>query len=389
MSVRTIDECFYQIRNGANIKQGAVDGGYPITRIETTANDRFNRDRMGYAGITDIKKYENYVLQDGDLLMSHINSTQYLGRTVLYEKQGDEKIIHGMNLLGLKARRDIIIPAYARYCFYSQPFREQIGRITKKSVNQASFAVADLKKIKIIVPDLSEQCEVIDILNRVNQVIEDRQRELRKMDDLIKARFVELFVGKKYEIVKAGSIIKEMRNGVSPSTSGGHFEKVLTLSAITQGKFDDKAWKEGFFTDCPSAEKRITEDDFYICRGNGNKSLVGMGVYALENRPDLVFPDTVIAAHIDTERMVLPYLWIMWQQPEVRKQLESGARTTNGTYKINQKVISEIKIICPPINEQEVFADFVKQVNKSKVKVQKALDETQKLFDSLMQQYFG
>jgi len=109
----------------------------------------------------------------------------------------------------------------------------------------------------------------------------------------------------------------------------------------------------------------------------------------LENRPDLVFPDTVIAAHIDTERMVLPYLWIMWQQPEVRKQLESGARTTNGTYKINQKVISEIKIICPPINEQEVFADFVKQANKSKVKVQKALDETQKLFDSLMQQYFG
>lgn len=180
-----------------------------------------------------------------------------------------------------------------------------------------------------------------------------------------------------------------MRNGVSPSTSGGHFEKVLTLSAITQGKFDDKAWKEGFFTDCPSTEKRITEDDFYICRGNGNKSLVGMGVYALENRPDLVFPDTVIAAHIDTERMVLPYLWIMWQQPEVRKQLESGARTTNGTYKINQKVISEIKIICPPINEQEVFADFVKQANKSKVKVQKALDETQKLFDSLMQQYFG
>ena len=56
MSVRTIDECFYQIRNGANIKQGAVDGGYPITRIETTAIDRFNRDRIGYAGITDIKK---------------------------------------------------------------------------------------------------------------------------------------------------------------------------------------------------------------------------------------------------------------------------------------------------------------------------------------------
>lgn len=256
-----------------------------------------------------------------------------------------------------------------RYLYYylkSPYFQNAILNVGSRAA-QAGFNKEDLSKLEIKCPALIDQGEIVSVLEKVESVIQKRKQELQLLDNLVKARFVELFVGKKYEIVKAGSIIKEMRNGVSPSTSGGHFEKVLTLSAITQGKFDDKAWKEGFFTDCPSAEKRITEDDFYICRGNGNKSLVGMGVYALENRPDLVFPDTVIAAHIDTERMVLPYLWIMWQQPEVRKQLESGARTTNGTYKINQKVISEIKIICPPINEQEVFADFVKQVNKSKV----------------------
>ena len=128
---RTVDECFFHIQNGANIKQGIVDGGIPITRIETISNDCFNRDKMGFAGITDISKYESYVLEDGDLLMSHINSVQYLGRTVLYEKQGNETIIHGMNLLRLKARREIITPAYARYVFYSQPFRAQIARITK------------------------------------------------------------------------------------------------------------------------------------------------------------------------------------------------------------------------------------------------------------------
>lgn len=278
-----------------------------------------------------------------------------------------------------------ILPEYIFYLFKYRNWDESSNKaVMGKTLNKAT-----LSEMEIDVCSIKKQREIVAVLDKMMRVLVNREKELFLLDNLIKARFVELFVGKKYEIVKAGSIIKEMRNGVSPSTSGGHFEKVLTLSAITQGKFDDKAWKEGFFTDCPSAEKRITEDDFYICRGNGNKSLVGMGVYALENRPDLVFPDTVIAAHIDTERMVLPYLWIMWQQPEVRKQLESGARTTNGTYKINQKVISEIKIICPPINEQEVFADFVKQANKSKVKVQKALDETQKLFDSLMQQYFG
>ena len=254
------------------------------------------------------------------------------------------------------------------YYYLKSDFALQRIRVVATGSVRDNLKLEMLKEFPILLPPKDIQKAIANNLDRVKRIIALRKIEIEKLDELIKARFVEFFVGKKYEIVKAGSIIKEMRNGVSPSTSGGHFEKVLTLSAITQGKFDDKAWKEGFFTDCPSAEKRITEDDFYICRGNGNKSLVGMGVYALENRADLVFPDTVIAAHIDTERMVLPYLWIMWQQPEVRKQLESGARTTNGTYKINQKVISEIKIICPPINEQEVFADFIKQVNKSKLK---------------------
>ncbi|NSK09294.1 hypothetical protein G7B22_12620, partial [Blautia sp. MSK.20.9] len=252
-------------------------------------------------------------------------------------------------------RSDVEIE-YLYYCLKHYDFKNIISGSAQPQITRQG-----MEKIYIMLCSQEEQKDIVNKLKKTEKIIKLTKQKLQSLDNLIKARFVELFVGKKYEIVKAGSIIKEMRNGVSPSTSGGHFEKVLTLSAITQGKFDDKAWKEGFFTDCPSAEKRITEDDFYICRGNGNKSLVGMGVYALENRPDLVFPDTVIAAHIDTERMVLPYLWIMWQQPEVRKQLESGARTTNGTYKINQKVISEIKIICPPINEQEVFADFVKQ----------------------------
>ena len=191
--IKTIDECFFQIQNGANIKQGDIEGGYPITRIETTANDKFNRDRMGYAGITDLLKYESYVLEDGDLLMSHINSVQYLGRTVLYCKQPNENIIHGMNLLRLKARRDVIDPAYARYCFYGHPFRSQVGNITKKSVNQASFAVKDLKQIKIDIPSIDEQRKVVAVLDKIQKIIDRRNEELNALDDLIKARFVEMF----------------------------------------------------------------------------------------------------------------------------------------------------------------------------------------------------
>ena len=62
------------LRNGANIKQTKGAGGYPITRIETLANDVFNSDRLGYANITELKGFEKYILQRGDILISHINS---------------------------------------------------------------------------------------------------------------------------------------------------------------------------------------------------------------------------------------------------------------------------------------------------------------------------
>ena len=397
MSIRTIDECFYQIRNGANIKQGTVEGGYPITRIETTANDRFNRDRMGYAGITDIEKYESYILQDGDLLMSHINSVQYLGRTVLYEKQGNEKIIHGMNLLGLKARRDIIIPAYARYCFYSYSFRQQIGRITKKSVNQASFAVADLKKIKIKVPDLSEQSRVVDILNRLNQVIEDRQQELQKLDDLTKARFVELFGNpikneKHWETFKLGECLKCIDNGKSftcdVQARTGECPAILKLSAVTYGDYRPEENKALLDEKQFVESTEVHSGDLLFTRKN-TPELVGMAAYVYNTPNHLMMPDLIFRL-VPNERMTAIFLWQLINNREFRPVIQSIAGgSAKSMSNISKERLNNISVICPPINEQIRLNEMINQVNKSKVKVQKALDETQKLFDSLMQQYFG
>lgn len=175
-----------------------------------------------------------------------------------------------------------------------------------------------------------------------------------------------MFDGKGYSVVNASLFMTNMRNGLSPSKKGTYYEKVLTLSAITQGGFDPEAWKDGVFDDCPPEDKRIRAFEFYMCRGNGNRTLVGTAVYTEENYPDLVFPDTVIAAHIDTEKVLLPYLHIAWKMPAIREQIEENARTTNGTYKINQKVIAGIEIILPSIEKQKEFVTLVEQSDKSK-----------------------
>ena len=152
-----------------------------------------------------------------------------------------------------------------------------------------------------------------------------------------------------------------------PSTSGIYTLKVLTLSSITQGAFDESAWKNGIFDKMPAADKRVSKTDFYICRGNGNKALVGTAAYSKHDCPDLVFPDTIIAARVDTSKVCLPYLFYAWKQPEVRMQIETGARTTNGTFKVNQKILSDIEIVIPPLDAQLQFAAIVDQIDKSKV----------------------
>lgn len=391
---KTIDDCFFQIQNGANIKQGDVDGGFPITRIETTANDKFNRDRMGYAGITDISKYESYVLEDGDLLMSHINSVQYLGRTVLYVKQTDETIIHGMNLLRLKARRDVINPAYARYCFYGSPFRRQVRKITKKSVNQASFAVKDLKQIKIDVPSLSEQEQIVEVLDKLQKIIEIRSNELSTLDNLIKARFVELFgdavdnpMGweKKqlqeivtddctisYGIVQTGNDQEEGVPVFRPVDIVNRIPKLEELKRTTEeisNKYKRTILKghEMLITVRANiADTCIVGKEFKGCN-------VGRGIVPIRTQENI---------------MVLEFLKYLMDSKHLNDDIKSKAKGIT-LIQLNMEDLREVELIVPPIEQQKAFVEFAEQVNKSKVAVQKALDETQKLFDSLMQQYFG
>ena len=377
--VKTIDECFFQIQNGANIKQGDVDDGFPITRIETTANDKFNRDRMGYAGITDISKYESYVLEDGDLLMSHINSVQYLGRTVLYVKEADETIIHGMNLLRLKARRNIIDPSYARYCFYGHSFRSKISNITKKSVNQASFAVKDLKQIKIEVPSLSEQDQIVKILDGIQNLIQMRNDELSALDDLIKARFVESFgdpisnpLG--WPVKKLDDISLLITNGNTPKGGSDNYtnEGIVFLRSqnVWRNKIDldDVAYIDAS-THADMAKSSVHDKDILITKtGRINTENSSLGRAALFRGAD---NSANINGHVYLVRLdgttVPEYVVAILTGEPYRRYIRKVCVGGIDKRQINLDQVEDFPIILPPVKLQEQFADFVYQVDKSKV----------------------
>lgn len=378
MSIKTIEECFFHIQNGANIKQGEMEGGYPITRIETTSNDKFNRDRMGYAGITDLNRYSSYVLEDGDLLMSHINSVQYLGRTVLYNKLNDsEIIIHGMNLLRLKADRSIIVPEYARYCFYSNDFRSQLSKITKKSVNQASFAVKDLKKIKIDVPEINQQLNIISKLDKVQKIVVLRKKQLEKLDELIKARFVELTECSEAKPTRMGDVATYLNGYAFKPTQWE--EKGLPIIRIQN--LNDPTAPYNFYSGTLADKYFVHKGDVLVSWATHLEAYIWKGQDAWLNQHifKVVF-----------DKMEVDKIYFVYACEEALRQAFRNAHGFKPTMEHIKKADFDAAIVkLPKIEIQKQFADFVQQVDKSKVVVQKHLKKAQLLFDSLMQEYFG
>lgn len=192
---------------------------------------------------------------------------------------------------------------------------------------------------------------------------------------------------KGWETITLSQIVQgEMRNGLSPSTSGTYKGQVLTLSAITQGRFNSAERKTAEFDVYPPKDKMVRSSDLLVCRGNGNINLVGCARFPDTDYDDIMFPDTIIAVPINFSIVHRTYLETVWNSTSIRRQIEQQARTTNGTHKINQKVVSEIQILLPPMALQKKFAGFYNAVKA--VSARCAASAPKYLFNSLLQRAF-
>ncbi|KFI44934.1 restriction endonuclease subunit S [Bifidobacterium biavatii] len=346
--------------------------GMPVIRI------RDLKEGTSYT-YTDETCDDRYLIHDGDFLIGMD------GEFNIVEWKGGDALLN-QRVCKIRSTNDDLVPDFLPYILADElkHIESQTSYVTVKHLSAKV-----LNQIRFMLPSVDRQREIVKILKTVQNEITVAEQMLAKADELIQSRFVEMFMHDKYEDVLSSELMPDMRNGVSPSKRGAIPSKVLTLSAITQGDFDDSAWKEGVFDDDPSADKRVSSLDFYMCRGNGNKNLVGAGAYAERNYSDLVFPDTMIAGRVDTSKICMSYLFHVWRQPTIRKQIEGMARTTNGTYKVNQEMLSSISVPLPPLALQNEFAEFVTSVESLKSTTRQQLDRLTTLYASLTQRYFA
>ena len=228
-----------------------------------------------------------------------------------------------------------------------------------------------LKEAKIYYPNSEEQSKIVSILDGISSVIEHRQQELQKLDELIKARFVELFGD------------PELNPRCLP---------VLPWNAVfltTTGKLDANAMVENgrypFFT-CAKESYKIDSYAFdceaLLLAGNN-----AAGIYDVKHYKGKfnAYQRTYVLRLMNEK---WSYILFKRQLEDKLQYLQSQSKGTNTRY-LTLGILNELHFVVPPVAEQEQFAEFVNQTDKSKIAVQKALDEAQLLFDSLMQKYFG
>lgn len=242
---------------------------------------------------------------------------------------------------------------------------------------------------------LEKQTEYSAVLEKVYAVIQARKTEQQKLDELVKARFVEMFGDPEFNtfgwdteelgtLCDVGSSKRIYQN--EQSQEGVPFWRISDLiSKMDIGVADSGLFiPEGRYVELKNAGLVPTTGDILVT----SRGTLGR-CYIIKDEDKFYFQDGMISWLSSYVDGITPlYLQYLFTMPGFRKQIDGMQAGSTVAY-LSIAMLKKLRVMVPPIETQNCFALFVEQLDKSKVVVQKALDEAQTLFDSLMQEYFG
>lgn len=386
MSAVEFGSLFEFIRNGMNIKQDKSGDGLPISRIETIWNSSIDPERVGYAGLSE-DDCGGWLLSPGDILFSHINSVEHVGKCAVYDGAPD-KLIHGMNLLCLRCKPDSLLPVYAKHLIRSEGFRTRLSNYINKAVNQASVSIGNLKGIIVTVPSLPEQRRIAAILDKADALRTKRREALAQLDRLAQSIFVEMFgdpvTNPKGIEKKALASIAEIATGSTPSRSQGDFYDgsipwVKTTEVVGEAIFD--------------TEEKLTKVGLKAIRGKlhpVNSIIVAMyGQGQTRGRCGLLKIEASCnqACGVVKPSQNFDSLFMFQQLQMAYERLRALGRGGNQE-NLNLQLLGGFEVLLPPHDMQATFVKRLKTINDLKTSHLNASKGLDALFSSLQHRAF-
>ena len=342
----------------------------------------------------DEKKYKElkrFNVKGGDIIVSCRGT---IGETFVVPEDAPLGIMHP-SIMKIRLKDGV----YDKYYFNSllkMRLKKHKAEANGSGIKMA-ISATELGKEFFPVPSLEEQEQIKQVLLGLETLINTRKEELRLLDELIKARFIEMFGDPNIEFRYETYKFKEFASDMTKGPFGSDMKKDLFVQ-----KGED-TYKVYIQANAIQGDQNI--GDYYISKEYFNNKIcrfeVHPGDYIItcdgtlgkhlklndEMEKGVISP-SLLRLTLNEEKMTseyFEYLWDMYMLLLMKKE----ARNACLVHLPSAKVIGEIDIPVPPFTLQEDFSRFVQQTDKSKVVVQKALEEAQLLFDSLMQKYFG
>ena len=381
-----MNKCIFKLNDICDISGGYAfkstifkDNGIPIIRIGDISDNKINISETTVYINENIEKYKNFIISKGDILIALSGATT--GKFGIYNY--DEPSLLNQRVAKLFPKKDVLNKYLYHYMNKLQ------DTIYNKALGcaQPNISPKEIGELEIYLPNINEQKAIVEVLDKAQELIDKRKKQIEALDELVKSKFIEMFGDpvtnpkgwEKKQLNELGELSRgksKHRPRNAPELLGGPYPLVQTgdianagiyLKEYTQtyselGLKQSKMWDKG--TLCITIAANIAKTSILTF--------------------DACFPDSVVAfiPNDKTNNMFIQF-WMFFLQ----KILEDSA-PESAQKNINLKILSEQNVIVPPIELQNQFADFVKQVDKLKFEMEKSLKELEDNFNSLMQKAF-
>ena len=358
-------------------------------RIPITASDR-EKGIYPYYGANGIQDYVSSYIFDDDLVLLAEDGGSFGSKTkpIAYRVSGKCWVNNHAHVLKPKEGIDVDFLCYS-LMFYNT--KGLVNGATRQKLTQSA-----IRKMKIPKLHIDIQLDIVKEIKSVISIIDNREKQLEKLSLLVRARFVEMFGDLvvnpyKWTVVKLSDISLFLKSGLSRRLSDVDIGlPVIRSGNIQNGQFvynDIKYWYKDDPQGANTEDYRLENGDILVNFINSASQIGKTAIFSGVNR-ECIYTTNILRMKLTDSCNIYYYNWFAMSDYYYR-QLRNIIQPAVNQASFTTVNFLKLNIPLPPLKLQKQFETFVHQVNKSKVEVQRALDEAQLLFDSLMQKYFG
>ena len=355
----TLGEVLAVLQNGLNCKQDKSGRGDKISRIESISAATFNLEKVGYADLSEREK-EQYRLQPGDILFSHINSAVHVGKTALFASS--EPIYHGVNLLLLRPK-DVITSAYLDYVLKYLFQRGYWRGVCKQSVNQASVNQKDISQVQISYPhSLPEQQRIVAILDEafagIATAVANTEKNLATARELFDSYLNNVFTQESegWTVAKVGEIVESSLIGLvrnKKEQDPGFPFRYLKMNNISNDNRLDDSKIVNVDANAEEIEKFSLRNGDFLFNTRNSHELVGKSCLFKSDSTDVtLFNNNIMCIRFKPE-LDAAFVSYAFSSKSIIEQLERIKSGTTNVVAIYYKTLQNVLVVFPPPPEQK------------------------------------